>query len=54
MVTMRDVAHRAGVSIATVSFVLFRQMLDAAAFVGIAMIVSGVVVINLFSGTTVH
>jgi small multidrug resistance pump len=39
---------------ATVSFVLFRQMLDAAAFVGIALIVSGVVVINLFSGTTVH
>jgi small multidrug resistance pump len=39
---------------ATVSFVLFRQMLDAAAFVGIALIVSGVVVINLFSATTVH
>jgi small multidrug resistance pump len=29
-------------------------MLDAAAFVGIALIVSGVVVINLFSATTVH
>jgi small multidrug resistance pump len=39
---------------ATVSFVMFRQMLDAAAFVGIALIVSGVVVINLFSETTVH
>lgn len=39
---------------ATVSFVLFRQMLDAAAFVGIALIVSGVVIINLFSETTVH
>jgi len=39
---------------ATVSFVLFRQMLDAAAFVGIALIVSGVVVINLFSQTTAH
>ncbi|MGY4436836.1 small multidrug resistance pump [Bradyrhizobium sp. F1.13.1] len=39
---------------ATVSFVLFRQMLDAAAFVGIALIVSGVVVINLFSASTVH
>jgi small multidrug resistance pump len=38
----------------TVSFVLFRQMLDAAAFVGIGLIVSGVVVINLFSETTVH
>jgi small multidrug resistance pump len=34
--------------------VLFRQMLDAAAFVGIALIVSGVIVINLFSETTVH
>jgi small multidrug resistance pump len=39
---------------ATVSFVLFRQMLDAAAFVGIALIVSGVVIINLFSETTAH
>ena len=39
---------------AAVSFVLFRQMLDAAAFVGIALIVSGVVVINLFSQTTAH
>lgn len=39
---------------ATVSFVLFRQMLDAAAFVGIALIVSGVVIINLFSQTTAH
>ncbi|QDF37789.1 multidrug efflux SMR transporter [Bradyrhizobium symbiodeficiens] len=39
---------------ATVSFVLFRQILDAAAFVGIALIVSGVVVINLFSETNVH
>jgi small multidrug resistance pump len=39
---------------ATVSFVLFRQMLDAAAFVGIALIVSGVVVIKLFSAATVH
>jgi len=39
---------------ATVSFVLFRQMLDAAAFVGIGLIVSGVVVINLFSQTTAH
>ena len=38
----------------TLSFVLFRQMLDAAAFVGIALIVSGVIVINLFSETTVH
>jgi small multidrug resistance pump len=39
---------------ATVSFVLFRQMLDAAAFAGIALIVSGVVIINLFSETTAH
>jgi small multidrug resistance pump len=34
--------------------VLFRQMLDAAAFVGIGLIVSGVVIINLFSETMVH
>lgn len=39
---------------ATVSFVLFRQMLDAAAFVGIGLIVSGVLVINLFSQTSAH
>jgi small multidrug resistance pump len=39
---------------ATVGFVMFRQMLDAAAFVGIALIVSGVVVINLFSQTSAH
>ncbi|MCK1734909.1 multidrug efflux SMR transporter [Bradyrhizobium sp. 138] len=38
----------------TVSFVLFRQILDSAAFVGIALIVSGVVIINLFSETTVR
>lgn len=37
-----------------VSFVLFRQRLDAAALVGITLIVSGVVIINLFSETTVH
>jgi len=39
---------------ATVSFVLFRQMLDSAALVGIALIVSGVVIINLFSETAMR
>ena len=38
----------------TVSFVLFRQILDSAAFVGIALIVSGIVVINLFSESAVR
>lgn len=39
---------------ATVSYVIFRQALDFAAIVGIALIVSGVFVINLFSQTAVH
>ena len=50
-------AIRGGVGIiltATVPFVLFRQILDAAALVGIDLIVSGVVVIKLFSKTAVH
>ncbi len=32
----------------------FRQRLDAAAVIGIALIVAGVMVLNLFSTTTVH
>ncbi|MBD9624703.1 multidrug efflux SMR transporter [Ensifer sp. ENS06] len=39
---------------ATVGYVVFRQALDFAAIVGIALIVSGVFVINLFSQTAVH
>lgn len=42
------------VLISLVGLVLFRQTLDAAAIVGMALIVAGVVVINLFSKTAGH
>ena len=47
----------AGVGIvltALIGFFVFRQSLDVAAMVGIGLIVSGVVVINLFSNATGH
>ena len=37
-----------------VGLMFFKQSLDAAAVVGIAMIVGGVVVMNLFSNSVVH
>ena len=37
-----------------IGFFVFRQSLDVAAMVGIGLIVSGVVVINLFSNATGH
>ena len=39
---------------AAVSMVVLRQNLDIAAWVGIAMIVGGVLVMNLFSGAAGH
>jgi small multidrug resistance pump len=42
------------VLIAVVGCVAFNQKLDAAALIGMAMIVSGVVVMQLFSKTTGH
>ncbi|MCX8997473.1 multidrug efflux SMR transporter [Rhizobiaceae bacterium BDR2-2] len=39
---------------AGIGVVVFRQTLDAAAIIGIGLIVSGVVVMNLFSNTTTH
>ena len=45
----------AGVGVALIAlagYVFFGQTLDAAAIVGIALIVAGVVVINVFSGST--
>lgn len=39
---------------AIVSVVLFRQALDAAAILGIVLIVTGVVVMNVFSQSTTH
>ncbi len=44
-----------GVALITaIGWVFFRQALDAAAMVGIALIVAGVIVINLFSVTARH
>lgn len=46
-----------GVGVALVSFVgwaIYHQALDAAAFIGIALIVAGVVVLNLFSKVVIH
>ncbi|MDR0746600.1 MAG: multidrug efflux SMR transporter [Helicobacteraceae bacterium] len=42
------------VLIGVIGFFVFRQIPDAAAIVGIALIVSGVAVINLFSKTLAH
>jgi small multidrug resistance pump len=39
------------VLISTIGWVAFRQRLDAAALVGIVLIIAGVAVINLFSST---
>jgi small multidrug resistance pump len=39
---------------AIVAIVVFRQALDAAALIGIGLIVSGVLVMNLFSQTMSH
>lgn len=47
----------AGVGIiltAIVGYIVFKQALDLPAFVGIALIISGVVVINLFSQAAGH
>jgi len=42
------------VFIALIGFVAFGQRLDLPALLGLAMIIGGIVVINLFSGSTTH
>lgn len=42
------------VLISAVGYVVFRQRLDAPALVGLALIVAGVLVVNLFSKTVGH
>ncbi|MGB1235866.1 MAG: DMT family transporter [Planktomarina sp.] len=42
------------VTITTIGFLFFHQKLDAPALFGIALIIAGVVVINVFSKSTVH
>jgi small multidrug resistance pump len=45
----------AGVTlIALISWALFGQKLDIAAIIGLSLIVAGIVVLNLFSGTVSH
>jgi len=40
--------------VALVGWVVYHQSLDIAALIGISLIVSGVIVLNLFSKTVVH
>ena len=42
------------VLIALIGLVLFGQRLDLAALLGLALIISGILVIHLFSGSSVH
>lgn len=42
------------VFIAIIGFAVFGQRLDMAAIIGIVLIMSGIIVINLFSGTSKH
>ena len=42
------------VAISLIGLIAFKQYLDAPAVIGLALIVSGVVVINLFSNTVSH
>jgi len=42
------------VLIAGIGFVYFGQKLDAPAFIGLAMIIGGIVIIHLFSKSSVH
>lgn len=42
------------VMIAVIGFVVFKQRLDAPALLGLAMIITGILVIHLFSNTTQH
>jgi small multidrug resistance pump len=42
------------VLIATIGWVFYRQALDAPAIIGIALIIAGVLVVNLFSKTITH
>jgi small multidrug resistance pump len=42
------------VSIALIAFIVFGQRLDLPAMLGLSMIIGGIVVIHVFSGTTTH
>jgi small multidrug resistance pump len=42
------------VLVAIIGWLVFRQALDLPALIGIALILAGVMIINLFSGTVAH
>ncbi|MGB3287666.1 MAG: multidrug efflux SMR transporter [Burkholderiaceae bacterium] len=42
------------VAISLVGYILYKQTLDAAALLGIGLIVAGVIVLNVFSKTAAH
>lgn len=42
------------VAISVIGYFMFKQTLDAAALIGIGLIVAGVLVLNLFSKSAVH
>jgi len=42
------------VLIAVFGYIIYREMLDIPAIIGILLILSGIVVINIFSGTVTH
>jgi small multidrug resistance pump len=42
------------VLIALIGFVVYKQALDAAAMIGMTLIIAGVIVMNLFSKTVGH
>jgi small multidrug resistance pump len=42
------------VAISLIGYVMFRQTLDAAALIGIGLIIAGVLVLNVFSKSAVH
>jgi small multidrug resistance pump len=42
------------VLIATIGWIFYRQALDAPAIIGMALIIAGVLVVNLFSKTITH
>lgn len=42
------------VLISMIGYVYFRQPLDAPAVIGVGLIVAGVVIVNVFSGSAVH
>lgn len=44
-----------GITLVTIAgFFLYQQKIDLAGFLGLALIIAGIVVLNLFSKTAIH